>query len=264
MKTDQPSVTIMIHRDGALDSQTFRLPLWALRIGMILGVCLTAGIVLMVALWLPVARAAATVPGLKREVARLEADNSRIRELVAALDSAEVRYGRVRRMLGADIVPDPVSLSSSLPLAPPIHAGWPLQTSRYQRGPTVPRHWPLDEPGYITRGQVGSGTREEAHPGIDIAMPIGSMVRASGGGTVLQTGLDPEYGIYVLLQHPEGYQTMYGHLSRSTAATGTQVESGQVIGLSGNTGRSSAPHLHFEIRQGSRALDPLTMVKEGS
>ena len=100
--------------------------------------------------------------------------------------------------------------------------------------------------------------------GIDIAMPIGSMVRASGGGTVLQTGLDPEYGIYVLLQHPEGYQTMYGHLSRSTVATGTQVESGQVIGLSGNTGRSSAPHLHFEIRQGSRTLDPLTMVKEGS
>jgi murein DD-endopeptidase MepM/ murein hydrolase activator NlpD len=56
---------------------------------------------------------------------------------------------------------------------------------------------------------------------------------------------------------------MYGHLSRVTFARGARVDPGQVIGLSGNTGRSSAPHLHFEVRREGRSIDPLTMVKEG-
>jgi murein DD-endopeptidase MepM/ murein hydrolase activator NlpD len=56
---------------------------------------------------------------------------------------------------------------------------------------------------------------------------------------------------------------MYGHLSRRLIAQGDTVAAGQVIGLSGNTGRSSAPHLHFEIRRQGTTLDPLTMVKEG-
>jgi murein DD-endopeptidase MepM/ murein hydrolase activator NlpD len=88
-------------------------------------------------------------------------------------------------------------------------------------------------------------------------------VRAAGGGTVLQTGVDPEYGSFVLLQHPDGFQTMYGHLSRVAVTMNSLVSAGEVVGLSGNTGRSSAPHLHFEIRREGRSLDPLTMVKEG-
>jgi len=89
-------------------------------------------------------------------------------------------------------------------------------------------------------------------------------VRASGGGTVGQTGEDPEYGLFVLLDHSDEYQTMYGHLSRVVVQPGAAVIRGQVIGLSGNSGRSSAPHLHFEIRQRGTSLDPRTMVKEGS
>jgi len=88
-------------------------------------------------------------------------------------------------------------------------------------------------------------------------------VRAAGGGAVAQTGQDPEYGWFILLQHVDGYQSMYGHLSRRLVAQGDSVVAGQVIGLSGNTGRSSAPHLHFEIRRQGTSLDPLTMVKEG-
>jgi len=88
-------------------------------------------------------------------------------------------------------------------------------------------------------------------------------VRASGGATVEHAGEDPEYGFFVLLDHPEEYQTMYGHLSRILVTQGAAVASGEVIGLSGNTGRSTAPHLHFEIRQRGSSLDPLTMVKEG-
>ena len=259
-------VTIVVHTDGALASRTLRLPLWLLR--LLTGVAIGLGglLLLVLALYLPIVAQAARVPGLVREVDRLAAENRRIADLVAALDSAERRYDRIRAMLGADVVPDPVRLASTLPVAPPVRAYLAGTPARYEQGPSTPTHWPLDEAGFVTRGQAGSGTnadtRDEAHPGIDIAVPVGSPIRAAGGGTVLQAGEDPEYGLFVLLEHPDSLQTKYGHLSRTTVAVGEQVEAGQVIGLSGNSGRSSAPHLHFEIRREDTSIDPRTMLKE--
>jgi murein DD-endopeptidase MepM/ murein hydrolase activator NlpD len=259
-------LTVVIHADGALASRSIRIPFWLLRVGTGVGIALGALLVLGLALYLPMAAQAARVPGLVREVDRLETENHKIGELVAALDSAERRYDRIREMMGADLVPDPVRLASTLPVAPPVRARRAGAPPLYELGPSEPTHWPLDDPGYVTRGQAGIGpgadTRDEAHPGVDIAVPIGSPVRASGGGTVLQTGEDPEYGLFVLLEHPGGIQSKYGHLSRATVAVGQPVDAGQVIGLSGNTGRSSAPHLHFEIRRGGEPIDPRTMLKE--
>ena len=106
------------------------------------------------------------------------------------------------------------------------------------------------------------GVVDESHPGIDIAVPVGTPIRASGGGTVTAAGYDPDYGLFVLLRHPSGYETMYGHTSRLLAAEGDDVQAGQVIGLSGNSGRSTAPHLHFEIRHDGKSVDPLDLVKE--
>ncbi len=265
MRRGRPSVTIVVQRDGAIRSHTWRIPLWLLRLGGFLGGALVTAIILLAAVYLPVVRAAARVPSLERTVARLESDNAKVRQLSAALDSVEARYAQVRQMIGVDIVRDPLSFSSTsdLPLAPVLEA----RLADAPRGPpaglSVPRLWPLDEPGYVTRGQVSTGSTEEAHPGIDIAVPIGSMVRAAGGATVHQVGEDPEYGFFVLLDHPDDYQTMYGHLSRILVSTGASVAPGQVIGLSGNSGRSTAPHLHFEIRQRGVSLDPQTMIKEG-
>lgn len=258
-------VTVVVHSDGALASRTIRLPIWLLRTllgaGMVFGALLLLGL----ALYLPIVAQAARVPGLVREVDRLGAENRKIADLVAALDSAERRYDRIRAMLGADVVPDPVRLASSLPVAPPVRAVTLGAPAPYETGLSAPTHWPLDEAGYVTRGQASSGSGDntpEAHPGVDIAVPIGSPVRASGGGSVLQAGEDPEYGLFVLLEHPDSLQSKYGHLSRLTVTTGQLVQAGQVIGLSGNTGRSSAPHLHFEIRREGTPIDPRTMLKE--
>jgi murein DD-endopeptidase MepM/ murein hydrolase activator NlpD len=118
--------------------------------------------------------------------------------------------------------------------------------------------------GFVTRGQVRAGDPAESHPGIDIAVPVGTAVRAAGGGTVAAAGTEVDYGLYVLLRHPEGYETMYGHASRLLVNEGELVLAGQVIALTGNSGRSTAPHLHFEIRRGGRSVDPLTVVKEGN
>jgi murein DD-endopeptidase MepM/ murein hydrolase activator NlpD len=263
MKKRPRSVTLVIQRDGSTKTRNIRIPLWTLRLGSwTLGVA-SLLLLILVVLYGPTVRAAARLPGMERELARLKAENARVRELSAALDSAESRYSQVRQMMGGTIVRNPVVSSSGLPIAPPIRARLASTTVDPTLGNSVPRRWPLDETGYITRGQVKAGGRDEAHPGIDIAVSVGSLVRASGGATVAQAGEDPEYGFYVLLEHTDEYQTMYGHLSRILVTQGDTVSSGEVIGLSGNTGRSTAPHLHFEIRQRGSSLDPLTMVKEG-
>lgn len=258
-------VTVVIQRDGTTRSRTVRLPLWALRLGTLGGAGLLAGLGLLAILYFPVARAALRVPGLERKVARLEAENAMVRQLSIALDSAELRYEQLRTMIGADIVRDPLATTSKLPLAPAVRARLGSEPRPPGPGPTVPRVWPLIERGYVTRGQVqlGAAGKDEPHPGLDIAVPVGTQVRASGGATVNQVGDDPEYGLYVLLDHPEEYQTMYGHLSRIIVTDGQHLEAGEVIGLSGNSGRSTAPHLHFEIRQRGTSLDPRTMVKQG-
>src|SRR3954470_8454466 len=242
------AVTIVVQRDGTTKTRTYRVPIWGLRLGSwALG--LTAFLlVLVAALYGPLVGAAARVPGMERELARMSAENSRVRELSAALDSAESRYSQVRQMMGGQIIRDPVAMSSSLPVAPPIRARL-ASVAEQVTGVSLPQHWPLDEAGYITRGQIKAGGRDEAHPGIDIAVAVGNLVRASGGATVRQAGQDPEYGFFVLLDHTDEYQSMYGHLSRILVTAGSTVTGGQVIGLSGNSGRSTAPHLHFEIRQ---------------
>jgi murein DD-endopeptidase MepM/ murein hydrolase activator NlpD len=258
------AVTIVIQQDGATRSQTYRVPVWMLRAGVGFMVAATLAAVVVAALYGPLLRSALRVPGLERQVAKLEADNAKVHQLITALDSVESRYAQVRQMVGGDIVRDPLTIGATLPVAPPVLA----HIADLPRGPSVglsvPRRWPLEEAGYVTRGQVGTGTTDEAHPGVDIAVASGSIVRASGGGTVHQLGEDPEYGLFVLLDHPQDYQTMYGHLSRLLVEPGASVAPGQVIGLTGNTGRSTAPHLHFEIRQKGVSLDPRTMVKEGS
>lgn len=260
-----PWVTILVQTDGSLEKRQVRMPRWIARTLLAVAIVLTGLIILAAAFYLPVARTAARVPGLERRVTRLEAENARIADLARALDSADVRYARLRAMIGADIVPDPLVRASGVPIAPALDARV-IGTIHRADGATIPKHWPLDQPGYVTRGQVGTGGNggDEAHPGLDIAVPVGTLVRATAGGIVAEAGEDPEYGSFVLLQHSQEYQSMYGHLSRLIVRAGQQVAAGEVIGLSGNTGNSSAPHLHFEIRKKGLVVDPLTLVKEGS
>lgn len=263
MKSRSRSVTVLIQKDGTTKTQSFRIRLWTLRLAGWLLALVAALLLLLVVLYGPTLRAAARVPGMERELTRLQAENARVRELSAALDSAESRYAQVRQMMGGEIVRDPLTITSSLPVAPPIRARLVSGSAALNPGLGIPRSWPLDETGYITRGQVKAGGRDEAHPGVDIALSVGSPVRASGGAVVRQAGEDPEYGRFVLLGHSNEYQTMYGHLSRILVTANATVAPGEVIGLSGNSGRSTAPHLHFEIRQRGLSLDPQTMVTEG-
>ena len=255
--------TVVWHRDGMLESQKMYLPGWALTLIMVGSGMFVLGIAALIVLYSPIAGVAASVPGLKRDIARLESDNAKVRELAQALDQTEARYDQLREMLGADVVVHSGAFAIPLPIAPAVVGRLAGLPATFEPQPSVPSHWPLDVDGYITRGQVGTGSRREAHPGIDVAVPIGSVVRAAGGGQVIEAGKDDEYGNFVRLAHPDGLESMYGHLSRITAVPGGYVAAGEVVGLSGNSGRSSAPHLHFEIRVEGRSQDPLDYLSEG-
>ena len=254
-------VTIMVHRDGALESYTARLPLWLVRALVGAGSTVAALWLLGVVLYGPIVRTAARVPGMERDIARLTAENRQVTQLAAQLAQVEQRYEQVRTMLGGNIVPPRPAETGPLSVTYPVAAREPGQPRKYERGPSIPTHWPLDEAGVVTRGQIG-GAGDDLHAGLDVAVPMGTPIRAAGGGTVAEAGDDPEYGHYILVTHPDGYQSMYGHASRVLAVAGQFVPAGEVIGLSGSTGRSTAPHLHFEIRRDGRSIDPRSIVRQ--
>ncbi len=129
------------------------------------------------------------------------------------------------------------------------------------------RSLPLGEP---IRGEINSsyGPRIDPithtaafHPGLDIAGYIGEKVRATANGTVVLAEVDGGYGRYVLIDHGNGYSTGYGHLSRFKVEKGDHVTRGQVIGYVGVTGRSTGPHLHYEIHVHNKTIDPYNFYR---
>lgn len=111
----------------------------------------------------------------------------------------------------------------------------------------------------------GFGFREQfnrVHKGIDIAMEVGDTVRVALPGIVDKVSYEAHgYGHYVEVVHDNGIVTCYAHLSSSLVKTGDKVDASQPIALSGNTGNSTGPHLHFETRYNGTAINPMTVFK---
>lgn len=116
--------------------------------------------------------------------------------------------------------------------------------------------WPVSGP--VTSG---FGMRwGRMHEGIDIAVPSGTPVHASASGQVIYAGWLGGYGNLVVIDHGDGLATAYAHNSSLSVGVGTGVSQGQVISLSGSTGNSSGPHVHFEVRVNGTAVDPLAYL----
>lgn len=114
---------------------------------------------------------------------------------------------------------------------------------------------------YVITSRVGPRWGRN-HNGIDLAIPVGTSVYSAASGTVLQSGWNGGYGISVYVDHGNGFIARYGHLSESCVTVGQTVSQGEIIGLSGNTGNSTGPHLHFEMRLNGGVVDPLDYVSE--
>ena len=99
------------------------------------------------------------------------------------------------------------------------------------------------------------------HSGVDLKCSIGTSVKASRSGKVTYCGINGNYGKLIILKHSSGYETYYGHLSKFKVKPGDTVRAGQVIALSGNSGRSTGPHLHFEVRKNGSVINPMSVLR---
>lgn len=99
------------------------------------------------------------------------------------------------------------------------------------------------------------------HKGIDLAMPTGTPIFATADGVVSKAERFSSYGLYVSLEHGADIQTRYGHMSRINVAAGQAVHKGDVIGYVGSTGRSTGPHLHYEVRIAGAAVNPVPYLQ---
>ena len=124
--------------------------------------------------------------------------------------------------------------------------------------------WPVVE-ARMTRGFLPRGTkkRRRPHKGIDLAAQRGTAVLASHDGIIIYTGKEFKgYGKMVMIEK-DNWATLYGHLDKIVVYEGQKIRQGEVIGALGNTGRSSGPHLHFEIRKTDGPIDPLPYLPAG-
>lgn len=123
----------------------------------------------------------------------------------------------------------------------------------------IPR-WPASAPLTSPYGLRTLGSRIDMHHGVDLGVPTGTPVQAMAGGVVSLAGPRSGYGLAVMIDHGSGWVTLYGHLARVDVAVGDRVHAGTRVGLSGDTGISTAPHLHFEVRRFGRSRDPVPLL----
>lgn len=141
---------------------------------------------------------------------------------------------------------------------------------RLERYTTVLRSLPI---GWPTQGDVTSGFgfrtspftgRASVHEGLDVSVSPGTRVRVTGDGVVDRVERDGAYGLVVDIVHLDGIMTRYAHLSSARVVAGQKVKRGDLIALSGSTGRSTGPHLHYEVRVNGRARNPASFVSLAS
>lgn len=246
--------TVWLHRSGGTDSRSFRFdPRVAGSLAAAL-LLLVAGAGAGVGVLLEQRVESRQVRELRARVEELRSRQEHVTVLAARLDSMERAYRRMRSMLGAD------ASESAGPELPSTASGGDVPPAVAAGGGGLPAGWPLARPGFVTRRFRAAGTAS-GHPGLDVAVPTGSYVRAIAAGTVREAGRDSVYGRFLRLLHEDGTQSLYGHASHLFAEVGDTVERGQVIALSGNSGRSTAPHLHLEVRRSGRRIDPLQFLR---
>ena len=185
-----------------------------------------------------------------REMSRLEMENrtltekvSLIGELSRKLNRYEVYVERINLLLGVNVNDEPYVINGSEGKGGQkerLEAGIEIVPAENDRSILVhslageiPSEWPLTRRGFITRGHMESNT---SHPGVDIAVPEHTPVRATASGLVSKAGWNNVYGNFVEVTHSDGYSTVYGHNSRFMVQKGQWGKSGEIIALRGSTG----------------------------
>lgn len=245
-------VTIMILPDGATGSRTFRLSRRQVRrLAMGLG-ALTALVLALVVSWGFLAWKAGEAEGLKTDLQEAQAVGAQVEDLARTLERTEAAYDRLRALFSS---PGGEGEGPWLPV--PGGGGDVASLGLAGAEPTL---WPLTVRGFLTQPLVAGAGPGDDHPGIDVAVPSGSYIRAAGSGLVVDAGEDPVYGWFVRVSHGDGLESLYAHAGHLAVGTGDLVHAGEVLGLTGSSGQSTAPHLHFELLRDGAPVDPLEIL----
>ena len=203
----------------------------------------------------------------------LEEENHNLRGYLARVVDIEKSFkknreltARLAQMAGVDLEdfehPGRINFDSAWAVAPDTGLGDTIDSGNLQipltreelARQTIPAGRPLY--GWITRAFSTGEESGEKHAGLDFAVKTGTAVAATASGIVAFTGWEEYLGNLVIIEHGNGYQTLYGHNENLLVEEGDNVLKGDVIALSGNTGHSTAPHLHYEIRKDGIPVDP--------
>ncbi|MDD9912321.1 MAG: M23 family metallopeptidase [Alphaproteobacteria bacterium] len=147
-----------------------------------------------------------------------------------------------------------------------LETGLALSISKQEMHAGIPHHFPVVHPHAYISSSYGSRKhpitkKRHWHGGLDVAAGWGAPIVSAADGVVVYAGYRYAYGIFVEIRHANGFSTRYAHLKKATATNGQQVKAGELVGLMGSTGRSTGPHLHFEVLKNDESLNPYTFVK---
>lgn len=249
-------VNILIVAEGDTAApRRWRFPMWLYRTALVFAVVVVIAPILYVALNFEVVARAANASKLAEENESLRRNQTKLQALEQSLFETRQLVSQISAMAGLDstmlaglyvgIDTDPASGGE----------GNPRSASRLS-----PASSPIPE-GLPSAGWVSQGFSEASgkmHSGIDLVVPEGTDVLSTAFGTVTFAGQDSVYGNMVVVRHNDSVETIYGHNRELLVQVGDTIFAGQRIALSGNTGISSAPHLHYELRVHGKAVNPLT------
>lgn len=247
-------VTFLMVPDDEGETRRAHLPVWLFRTLIIFLMLVLIAPIIYIGIYYEVLARAADAERLIEENESLRRYQYKVQILEQSLLETRQLMAEVAAMAGLDslllseiygegeIAPasvdkmSPGRISRTLPPTSPIPDGLPVT-------------------GWISRGF--SNIPGKKHRGIDLAIPVGTPVYSTAFGEVTFVGTDDVFGKMVIVRNNDSIETVYGHNSKFMVMVGDTIFAGQLIALSGNTGKSSAPHLHYEIRINNEAINPI-------
>ncbi len=248
-------VTVMFIPEGGEQRSGFRIQYWALKTGAALGLLLVIAIALFIFFGARLMSQAATAGSLQQENEELRRYQYKVRLLEENLREARSVVTRLTELAGIDYT-FPELPDDSVLFAQMDEPTGAVVTRVEGRDWSMPSGLPIE--GFVSQ-EFEIEKRTQYHPGIDIACAEGTPVLATAAGHVAYAAFDSTYGYMIVLQHNDTVQSIYGHNQKLLVQPGQDVLAGSRIALSGNTGVSTAPHLHYEIRINDQPINPLEM-----
>lgn len=184
---------------------------------------------------------------LRRHNAEMKKEFGKLETIKKKLEIAQAENQKIKVMLGIDKSPAEVT-----PSIEQIEEKYEKELNNLKKDENLPHLLPV--PGQISRKFT------EEHKGIDIAAPMYSPIIAAAGGKVISVGWDSLYGNYIIIEHSENYKTFYGHLYAILVKFGDVVSAGKIIGTLGSTGKSTSPHLHYEVVFQGQSVNPVVYL----